>query len=398
VLALAAVVGTATGCPMPPPPPLPVPPPRPCDPATMRCPRDLGETLAALGISRATITTMSEAGEIVGHGLPGTTPGWPPSASIGFRISPGGAARPLKRPGGSIVPGAVNSGGVIAGWAVDDSLAPPRAVVVDANDRLTELTPKLPTFGGSLDASFATDVNELGQVAGHYYVAFMAPDSLVGVSLVFVWDSRTDTLTVLNPEERHDPWAALNFGRIGIDDNGAVVSSGSSYNETISKIVRWAPQPGGTYARQMLGAGIFTAVGPGGDVLAEVHSADDVGMPPAIWPAGSSTPTLLPPPPGWVPNSRLSFSADDVNRRGEVVGTYSNGPDQRPIRWPDRASRPVELLETHGRHRVRAEMVNEAGTILGTWISSPADLFANGFTGTSILLWDPVSRSTSSGL
>jgi hypothetical protein len=391
-LASLAVVGVATGCPIPPPPttPLPVPAPGPCDPATMRCPRDLTSRLRALGLGGAEVQAVSSDGEIVGSGS--FTAGLPDD--VGFRLSADGSGRLLPQPAGALtIVDAVNAGGLVAGALADQLLRP---AAWDDQSRLIDLTPKLPTLGGWFRGGEAYDVNESGQVAGSYTVDLVPPGTQADVPrvvwVVFVWDARTDAVTVVDSGPVDGAYPSSSPTTVGIADDGVVASSLLSVPATGEQVVRWVPRPDGGHRREVLGRGAFVAVSAAGAVLAMQTPLVPGAERPAVWVAGSGM-RLLPAPPGWTPTSAFIFWASDINERGEVVGTYSNGGNaQRPLRWPAGASVPPELLETDGGTRVTAEAINAAGAIVGTaTVSDPAPA-PTGLLSVvrRPLLWDPV--------
>jgi hypothetical protein len=381
-LVTAAIVAGTTGCPIRPRPttPLPVAPVRPCVPASMRCPRDLEATLTPLGLDAPLAQAVSGSGEIVGIGDAA-------ARDVGFRIAPDGAARLVREPLDGMWFRAVNAQGLIAGVSTGPESHP---MVWDAQDRPTDLRAKLPLFGAEYVSGAATDVNERGEVAGYYQLRF-APgtDGERTLNLPFVWDSRTDTLTVVNPEAVADPPAFVMESPVGIDDQGVVAFSFHP-GPVNSQVTRMVPQPDGRYRRQTLEEGVFYAINGRGDIL-----GSGVTSQPTVWPAGTTKPIRLTPPPGWTPTTtEHTFTAADINDRGEVVGTYSNrGDEMRPLRWPG-FTQPPELLETDNRAKISIERIGDDGTITGTWFPPPAGTPppSTPIIGSDrrALVWDPI--------
>jgi hypothetical protein len=130
-----------------------------------------------------------------------------------------------------------------------------------------------------------------------------------------------------------------------------------------------------------------------GDILGVAAAAGATSQP-VVWPAGTTTPVVLPSPPGWTPASLNTYSAVDINARGEVVGVYSNrGNEVRPIRWPT-ATQPPELLETDNRLSIDVQGIGDDGTVIGTWFASPAGAPSTTTvlnpSNRRALVWDPV--------
>src|SRR4051812_14886692 len=213
VLLSAGVVAGATGCPAG--PPL-VPPP--CNRATERCARDLNAAIPGLTLgSQGSATDIADNGDVVVN-ITGYEAG-------AYRIPRGGTGRrlPGMDPTGATTASALTSHGLVAGRAQPVAGREARPVVWDAAEHLTDLTPKLPTFGGTFRSGAATDVNEQGQVVGDYSVTV---DGSSWIPLVFLWDSRADTVTVLDPEAVAAPVSSPDAGwSVAIGDGGVVAGA-----------------------------------------------------------------------------------------------------------------------------------------------------------------------------
>jgi uncharacterized membrane protein len=327
------------------------------------------------------------------------------SSEVGFRLSAEGVARAMRPPPDLPVPGVqtVNAQGLIAG-ASDDSAS--RPVVWDARDGATDLAPKLPRFGLPYLYGGAYAVNDRGQVAGSYVLDESDQSGTKHRWVVFVWDARTDALTVVDSGSRLIAYTSTIPITLGIDDAGGVVTSfqselggahGPPSNAVDELIVRWVPQADGSYQRKVLGPGTFIAVNAGGDILGNpAASASGRGGRPAVWRSGSPVPNPLSTPPGWTPSSTFSYSATDINARGEIVGTYTNlGNEQRALLWSDFGSTTPQLLETDGNQRTYADEIADTGAILGHTLiaAQPPATPAEVLDSTRLLLWDPDSRN-----
>lgn len=379
-LGMLALIGSVACGSLPTPTPLPGPPPGPCDPATMRCPKDVTPALHALGLTTVLPFNISDDGEVIGIAVEGLDASR--GGSVGFRVSADGAAQLVRPPAGRRLHlWAVNSQGLIVGHAGMEH----GPVVWDAQGTPTDLLPKLPTFGGSHAGGAATDVNEHGQVAGAYDLVFPAGEGETRrATVVFVWDARSDTVSVVNPggtELMNDPLVP----RVGIDERGVVVTSIQPAPGEPDALMRWVPRPDGTYRREVLGPHTFRAVSSHGDILTGEST---------VWAAGATAPVPLPPPPGWTPGVFFHFyAASDINAKGEIIGfSASSLGETRPLRWPAGATRRPELLQTDSRRMVQVVAIGDSGAIVGASpAGDPAKPGDIDITNQRVLVWEPAS-------
>jgi hypothetical protein len=341
-----------------------------CSGAAGHCPRDITAALTGAGVRRVDALEIADTGEIVGYGqsiyqdtnLGGTR---------GFRIPPGGPARLLAGPRDTptdnslvIVWGISPHTGWVVGAVTDNGVAP---AVWDRDDRLTELGAKLPTFGGRLSSADAWSVNDAGQVFGRYQLE-LPPDPATGITLavlLFVWDSRTDRVTVLNPEAVSPPTMNKPTRAEAINDRGVMVGMLSG------RVVRWWPQPDGGYRREDLGPGVPSGIDSAGDVVANAAGGA------VLWPATASAPVPLPGRRNASPTDGAP-TASDINGAGVIVGGLRTEAGMIPVRWPAGATEPAETLDPDWGS-AQADAINDTGTIVG-----------RGDRGDwRVLVWDP---------
>jgi uncharacterized membrane protein len=330
----------------------------PCDPAVSRC---LRYPIAPGGVpvpyGDGSAVDISNSGEVIGMGR---SDPWG-----AFRVPVSGGVRylPPFHPGGALIVAAVNSAGTIAGTAAVVQFRPDHPVVWDAQDRLTDLTPKLPTFDGEIWWGNATDINDAGQVVGGYTVWRAG----VYFSLAFVWDPRTDTVTVLNPEAVQSPAPSLPpVWQVFIGEGGIIAGyHGDIFSGTAA---RWWPEAGGGYRRESLTGGRPAAINAHGEVAGSSNTSA------LYWPADSSDAVPLPVPTGWQGRAL----AQDINDAGVIVGTHpgSTRLGEQALWWPDRANQPPAIL---GGGPAMANAVNRSGAVAGAAVISAPIGVPSGF-------------------
>jgi hypothetical protein len=363
---------------------------RRCNPAVARCPRDVSAKVAALGYTEAGPSDISDRGEIVGSGFLPELNG----SITGFRLPADGPARLLRDPQGGLRsnPYAANASGLVVGSSfVNGAVQGP--TVWGADDRPIDLTPRLPAYGGQAVDGEAVDVNAAGQVVGNYTLFaptgadLPAPSPMGMINLGFVWDSRTDTMTVLNPEDVTAGGDGGLLQALAIGDSGVVGGADTTFDPNrvgTNTAARWLPVSGGGYRRELLGPGTVFGVDSTGNAVGILY--DDVWFNPVHWPAGSTTATPLPPRPGAPADRTLETTEPvDINDAGVIAGytvTRMTG-ETTALRWPARASRPPDVLDGNGWPRAATRAINRAGTVVG--IGEPAWSLGSGW---AILVWD----------
>ena len=383
-------------------------------------PRDLAPRLAEQAFEGVEVGDITDSGAIIGVGYYN-------DEIVGFELPPTGPVRLLRGAPGDrdVIAWAGNTHGLVVGQASNPETGRPvRAVAWDAG-RLTELEPRLPTFGGAVLESMAWDVNERGQVVGAYSLAFeipslptttlppstRPPDQPViqppsttmppttgGVStrpptsrpvpptttpplplyreayLAFVWDSVTDRVTVLNPEAATSTEQGHWTIAVAIADNGIVGG------HTEPQAVRWRPGTGGRYVAEYLGNGMVTSVNAAGDTVGTILTPERSQA--AFWPGDSTVPIVMPDRTD--ADERDLTEALKVNDAGVVAGNvWAADGRVLPLRWPARATKPPEQLHPDGSFVAVVRGLNAAGAVAG-WAGVPPDQ-----SSFRLLVWDP---------
>jgi len=194
----------------------------------------------------------------------------------------------------------INDRGDVVGWS---ELAGGPEFIFHAflhrNGRTIDLTPNLPTNGADAANSIAQAINDRGVVVGSSAPVSAFPPR----SSPFLW--RKGTLIAFNlalsPSEDGFP--------LDINNAGDVV--GASFDIALNKNTAVLLRHGRLIP---LGPGVATSINNRGQVVGFVPGGDG-GF---LWKNGTRTDleTLLPPGSGWT-----SLSAEDINDRGEIVGT-----------------------------------------------------------------------------
>jgi hypothetical protein len=349
---------------------------------------------SGLGVAWAAAQDVSDRDEIVGTALRETDYG----NGHAYRLAPGGSARILEGGAGDrwTEPSAVNAAGLISGYAADEG-GSPHPVVWDAGDRMIDLLAKLPTLGGRVLEGAALDVNDAGLVVGSYTVQYEMPAPppssvppttmplttvpspgvprttvpstiLPGTTLPtstppttnplhyreeyvgFVWDSVHDSVRLIRTDPT-DPFNSPWMSPSGIADDGTVIGN------LDDRIVRWIPQPDGSYRTVEMGRGFVMSVNGAG---AAIGAAYDRGAGSFYWAPGSTTPIVL---VGRAGHAEDLPEALDLNDAGVLVGTLAYGEVTLPVRWA--APTANAQLIGSGPSHTEARAVNRSDTIVG---------------------------------
>ena len=295
----------------------------------------------------STVLDINEFGEITGESQEGTTqvpflhmPGFDHDLLVGMN--------PLALPDQMGVGGAINDFGMVAGMLVPDPLLPPQAMLW--------LPPQLPlpmplepglhtlgTLGG--EASFATDLNNYGQVVGF---------------------SQTDLF-----EDHAFLWEDGEMIDLGTLDNGFFSQAFGINN--VGEVVGVSSDQFGFLRPVLWTEGDMIDLGTLGGLNAMATAINDLGEI-VGWSetdSGDNRAFLYLPQPnyglleGMHDLGALEFQSQalDINNRGQIVG----GSDGRAVLWNNGQIYPLdEVMGENGAWEMQiATAINESGQIVG---------------------------------
>ena len=271
---------------------------------------------AALGISRAGITDINEAGDLIGRTTRDEAP-YLGESGVYFRSAAGQIS----------------------------------------------LMPTPPLGDGYRQISYGGALNDAGLAAVRLRTQDPQSPETDGVTYRgAVWDVAANTLAPL-------PSLGGGYARaVGITNAGVVVGAAIPANGDIIHAVRWVPDAAGVYTAEDLGTiggGTYSeanAVNEAGTIAGEATTTVLRDAQPAVWEPGQPG-RLLPTPPG-----TSGCAVRDLNDRGVVLGRCIVGRALAPTAWFD--GQPVVLqgrLDATGAgwDLREASAINNLGWIVG---------------------------------
>jgi probable HAF family extracellular repeat protein len=332
-----------------------------------------GTDLGSLG-DHSTAEDINDAGVVVGA----TTVAGAGSRPHAFRLDPGGAMTRLAEPDGADGSGAnaVNTAGAIVGRSdhldATSGVYHFRPIVWASDGTVTDLTPLLPTFGGSYFAGAARAVNSAGVVAGQY--TYSDADRVLQ-SRVFIWKPAVGEMTTIPVGTLDSTYLAV----YDIDEAGTVVG-GSRFRPVV-----WTPEPDGAGYRTVelsTGYGTVRSINGRGQMVGEMgHDA-------VFWASLTASPVTLAAPAADV--DRRDLIANDLNDGGVIVGRWdrnvASGDWTHAVRWASATSPLTDLGVNAEKGTVSlANRINGRGQAVGHSVVS--------FNGETPVIhavrWDP---------